>query len=185
LNKNAQDRLRLETLHEIVDELDYYRLLQLNQNCEQQEISVAFRQMSVQFHPDKSPHMDLTDKSTYIFTSINEAFRVLKSPESRMSYDHQLAQGQIRIDDTVLQSDGVKSRSNDPSQAATTDNSKKYWTLGLQDYETGNFDSAILNIRFALQFEPKNEVFQEWLEKAQEAAKKAPKKESNPYKLRL
>ena len=185
MNKNDQERLRLVTLHEIVDELDYYRLLQLDQNCEQQEISAAFRKMSVQFHPDKSTHTDLVDKSTYIFTSINEAFRVLKTPESRMSYDHLLANGQLRIDDTVLQSDGGRSSSNDPSQAATTDNSKKYWTLGLQDYDSGNFDSAILNMQFALQFEPYNEIFQEWLTKAKQASKKAPKKEANPYKLRL
>ena len=47
------------------------------------------------------------------------------------------------------------------------------------------FESAILNIKFAIQFEPKNEVFAEWLEKAKEESKKAPQKDKNPFKLRL
>ena len=41
------------------------------------------------------------------------------------------------------------------------------------------------NIKFALQFEPDNEVFKEWMEKAKDADNKAIKKEKNPYKLRI
>ena len=47
------------------------------------------------------------------------------------------------------------------------------------------YESAVLNIKFALQFERDNEVFAEWLDKAKEAAQKAPKKEKNPFKIRL
>ena len=43
-----------------------------------------------------------------------------------------------------------------------------------------------MNIQFALNFERDNEVFKEWLEKAEKAAKeKSSKKEKNPYKLRF
>ena len=64
-------------------------------------------------------------------------------------------------------------------------NSKKYWTLALSDYESGRYESAILNIKFAIQFEPDNDIFKEWLEKAKKAEEAAPKKEKNPYKLRI
>ena len=41
------------------------------------------------------------------------------------------------------------------------------------------YDSAIMNIKFALQFERDNEVFQEWLEKGQNSCKKKPLKEES------
>ena len=44
----------------------------------------------------------------------------------------------------------------------------------MTDYESGRFESAILNIKFAIQFEPDNDVFKEWLEKAVNADSKSP-----------
>ena len=179
-----RNEIRLNALHEIVDDLDYYQLLKLEQNCEQKEIAKAFKRESQLLHPDNSPEK-LKDKATYIYTAINEAFRILKEPESRLSYDGLLSIGQIRAEDTALKTGSERSSANDPSKAAQTEQAKKYWLLALADMDAKRFDSAILNIRFAMQFEPKNEVFQEWLQKAKEESKKAPQKDKNPFKLRL
>ena len=176
--------IRLNTLYDIVDELDYYQLLKLKSDCTQSQIPLAFEKESKELHPDHAP-TELKDKANYIFSAINEAFRILKSPESRLEYDGLLSNGNIRIEETVLRSGAERSSANDPSRAATTEQGKKYWLMGLADMDAERFDSAVLNIRFALQFERDNEVFQEWFEKAQESAKKAPKKEKNPFKIRL
>lgn len=180
----SRKSVRLNTLYDIVDELDYYQLLKLKYDCAQSQISVSFEQESKKLHPDTAPS-ELKDKANYIFSAINEAFRILKDPDSRLEYDGLLSNGQIRIEDTVLRSGAERSSANDPSKAAQTEQGKKYWLMGLADMDAERFDSAILNIKFALQFERDNEVFQEWLEKAKEAAQKAPKKEKNPFKLRL
>ena len=186
MSEKLKTKVMLETLHEIVDELDYYQLLKLKSDCDQGQISAAFRKESQSLHPDRSATVeDVKEKATYIYTAINEAFRVLKDPDSRLVYDSLLVKGQIRVDDTALKSNKERQQSNDPSTAATTEQSKKYWALALADYDAKRFEGAILNIKFALQFEPKNEIFKEWLDKAIEAEKKAPKKEKNPYKLRL
>ena len=176
--------IRLNALHEIVDDLDYYQLLKLAPTCEQSEIAEAFKQESMILHPDKAS-AELKDKATYIYTAIKEAHRILKDPESRLVYDGLLSMGQIRAEDTALKTGAERSSSNDPTKAAQTDQAKKYWLLALADMDAKRFESAILNIKFAMQFEPKNEVFQEWLQKAKDESKKAPQKDKNPFKLRL
>jgi curved DNA-binding protein CbpA len=181
-----RERIEWETLYEIVDELNYYQLLRLSPECGQAEIPQAFRRESQRLHPDQAATLpDMKEKSTYVFTAINEAFRVLKAADSRLAYDSLLESGQIRTQDTALKTEGDRGSSNDPANAATMDTSKKYWQLGLAAFDAKDYESSIMQIKFALQFEPKNEIFQEWLEKAKAELKKAPKKEKNPYKLRL
>lgn len=180
----TRSEIRLNALYEIVDDLDYYQLLKLTATCEQTAIAMAFKRESQTLHPDKSP-TDLKEKATYIYTAIQEAHRILKDPDSRLVYDGLLSKGQIRVEDTALKTGSERSSANDPSKAAQTEQAKKYWLLALADMDAKRFESAILNIKFAIQFEPKNEVFTEWLEKAKEESKKAPQKDKNPFKLRL
>ena len=176
--------IRINTLYDIVDDLDYYQLLKLKPNCAQKTISTAFQAQSKELHPDQAPK-ELADKANYIFTAITEAHRILQEPQSRLEYDGLLNNGVIRVEDTALRSGAERSSSNDPTKAAQTEQSKKYWLLGLADMDAERYESAIMNIKFALQFERDNEVFQEWLEKAKQAAEEAPQKEKNPFKIRL
>ena len=47
------------------------------------------------------------------------------------------------------------------------DNSKKYWLMALDDMEKEKFSSAVINIKFALQFETDSdakEIFEQYLE---------------------
>ena len=63
---------------------------------------------------------------------------------------------------------------------------EKYWKMALRDIKDESWKSAVMNIKFALTFEPKNEVFQEHLKEAEAAFKEADaKREKNPYKLRI
>ena len=58
--------------------------------------------------------------------------------------------------------------------------------MALSDWKNKAYGACVMNIKFALNFEPDNEVFKEWLAKADEAQKEADsKKEKNPYKLRI
>ena len=78
--------VRINTLYEIVDDLDYYQLLKQNPDCKQSSIAPAFQAQSKAHHPDNAPS-ELKDKANYIFTAINEAFRILKEPQTRLEYD--------------------------------------------------------------------------------------------------
>ena len=74
----------------------------------------------------------------------------------------------------------------DPSKAARTPKGEQYWRRGLQCFGEGDFNGAVMQMNFALQFEADNAVFREYLEKAKAAlaAKKADKT-GNTYRIRL
>lgn len=188
MDPRLRTTVELETLHELVDELDYYRLLRLAPGCAQEDIGAAFRRESRRLHPDRLAALKdgaLKDKANYIYTAVNEAFRTLKDPVVRLQYDQELAAGNIRISNTALKKADQVRNSEDPAQAATNERSEKFWKLALRAWGEKKYLSCIQNIKFALQFEPDNEVFKEWLAKAQEADKNDTSKKKNPYKLRI
>ena len=60
--------------------------------------------------------------------------------------------------------------------------------MGLDDMEKEKYASAVINIKFALQFETDSdakELFVQYLEKAEEGKANAPKSQHNAYKIRL
>jgi curved DNA-binding protein len=63
---------------------DYYKILGLSRNADQNEIKKAYRKLAKKYHPDVNPG-DKTagDK----FSEINEAHEVLSDPEKRKKYD--------------------------------------------------------------------------------------------------
>jgi DnaJ-class molecular chaperone len=184
---NSSLLIKVETLYSIIDELNYYQILRLKQDCIQSEITDAYKMQANFYHPKQFEEQssDILDQVQYISLSIKEAYHSLKDIEGRLGYDAKLERGTLRINDTKLTRGLDRQTSNDPRKAATNEKAKKYWLLGLQAFEAKEYDNATMQIQFALQFEPTNETFLEWLEKSKEAAKKAPKKNNNPYKLRL
>ena len=88
------------------------------------------------------------------------------------------------IDDTQL-AQVQDQNNNDLSSAAMTENGKKYWMLALEAFENKDFHSALLQVGFALQYESSNETFKEFKAQVEVEAKKAPKANNNPYKIRL
>ena len=178
--------LEINTLFDFIDELNYYEMLCLTPNCTLEDIEWQYQEMARQFHPDlldNAPE-DVTEQSQYLMLSFHEAKETLSSISSRLQYDAQLVQGQIRIENTQLaqvQDQGA----NDPANAAMTEDGKKWWTLALEAFENQNYSGAVINVGFALQYESNNEAFLELKAKAEEEAKKAPKQNNNPYKIRL
>jgi hypothetical protein len=57
--------------------------------------------------------------------------------------------------------------------------------MALKDWEDKNFKGCVMNIQFALTFEPENEIMKEWLTKAKEVSSKQSSETKNPYKLRI
>ena len=190
--KIAQQRkLQLETLYSIVDELNYYEILGLSRLAHQSEIEPAFRAKTQQFHPSVlqasglEQDAELMDRWEYVLLSFKEARDKLIDPPDRIRADLDIDTGQLRAADTELTRGLERQSAQDPAHAANSDTSKRFWVNGLQAFESGDYQTAMLQIGFALQFEPNNEVFKEWLAKAKEENKKAPKQNLNPYKLRL
>jgi molecular chaperone DnaJ len=63
---------------------DYYEVLGVTRTATSSEISVAYRKLAVQFHPDRNPgDSDATEK----FKEAAEAFEVLNDSDKRSRYD--------------------------------------------------------------------------------------------------
>jgi curved DNA-binding protein len=63
---------------------DYYQILGVSREANGDEIKKAFRQLALQFHPDRNPGDKGAEER---FKEIGEAYGVLIDPEKRQSYD--------------------------------------------------------------------------------------------------
>ncbi len=63
---------------------DYYEVLNVSRDADQETIKKAFRQMAVKYHPDKNPgNKEAEDK----FKEAATAYEILGNPEKRSQYD--------------------------------------------------------------------------------------------------
>lgn len=62
---------------------DYYKIFEISQNSNDNDIKKAFRNQAIKWHPDKNQGID----TTLHMQEINEAYLILKDKESRERYD--------------------------------------------------------------------------------------------------
>ena len=65
---------------------DYYEILELTNDCSQEDISEAYRNLSLKYHPSKAL---LNEKEVYEihFQKLSEAYEVLSDPNKKGIYD--------------------------------------------------------------------------------------------------
>lgn len=66
-----------------MNESDYYELLQVAENADQQQIKESYRKLAFQYHPDRNQDPESSMK----MKAINEAYAVLSNSEKRREYD--------------------------------------------------------------------------------------------------
>lgn len=63
---------------------DYYRILGVDRNANEDQIKKAYRKMAMQYHPDKNPDNPEAESK---FKEAAEAYDVLSSPDKKSNYD--------------------------------------------------------------------------------------------------
>lgn len=63
---------------------DYYKVLGVDRDADEQDIKRAYRKLALKYHPDKNPDNDEAEER---FKGINEAYEVLGDPDKRAKYD--------------------------------------------------------------------------------------------------
>lgn len=66
--------------------MDYYRALQVTRDADSSVIERAYKALSLKHHPDRVS-ADRRADATVRMQALNEAYQVLKDPESRRRYD--------------------------------------------------------------------------------------------------
>jgi curved DNA-binding protein CbpA len=64
---------------------DYYRILGIQKNANQNQIKKGYRKMSMKWHPDKN--QDNKEQAQKNMLDINRAYEVLSDPEKKVRYD--------------------------------------------------------------------------------------------------
>jgi curved DNA-binding protein CbpA len=79
---------------------DYYKVLGVSEDAEQDQIKKAYRKLALQWHPDKNP--DNVKVAEEKFKEIGEAYSVLSDPEKRKKYDKY---GTIEFEEPEMEED--------------------------------------------------------------------------------
>lgn len=73
-----------------MDMADYYQILEVSRDANQDEVKKAYRKKALQFHPDKNPGNAEAEKR---FKEISEAYEVLSDEKKRKVYDRHGKEG--------------------------------------------------------------------------------------------
>ncbi len=158
-------RLEIDALAKIMDELDYYQLLQVAPEVSKRDLKLAYYQISRTYHPDSNRGLDakVRESCHRISKVMTEAYCVLRDPRKRKAYDaHLESGGGMRIQLAAARAAHAKTESE--KRTGTTPQGKQFLLKAEADLRRENFTGAIQNLQMALTFEPGNAHFKELLE---------------------
>ena len=148
----------IRALARLVDRMDYYRLLRVEQSAPSGKIRSAYHEARRRFHPDaffRAPD-DIRTAVDRIAKRITEAYTVLRDEVRRSSYDTALERGALRFDAEAQGT--VRQRTEEKTGA--TPNGRRFYALSLEEERKGDLARAIGQLKMALTFERDNPSFQ-------------------------
>ena len=166
------DPLEIAALSKIMDELDYYQLLNVEPGASTADIRKAFHVSSRNFHPDANRDLEgeLREQCRQISKRITEAYCVLRDARRRNAYDSRVSEGDsLRIQLAEAKNAHVEQRKAERSGA--TAQGRQFHGKAEADLKTGNLVGAIRNIQMALTFEAGNAGFKAMLDELRERQK--------------
>jgi curved DNA-binding protein CbpA len=190
-------QVEVETLHGVLGDLDYYRLLKLKGGAPIPEVERAYTEQSQRFHPDRFFGVrdpKLMKKITAIFKKVTEGYQVLKNPELKKMYDEKLGvrrKGSSAVSEAGKRAHVSKATLEQEKAALDADTvvsdkrAKKYWDLAKIAESNQDWNGVVMNIQFAMNYEPDNPLLQQRVEEAKVKMRSKNKKNKNPYKIKI
>jgi DnaJ-class molecular chaperone len=168
----AVEPLEIAALSKIMDELDYYQLLNIEPGASTAEVRKAFHISSRNFHPDANRGLvgELREQCQQISKRITEAYCVLRDTRRRNAYDAKVSEGDsLRIQIAEAKSAHVEQRK--AQRTGATAQGRQFHGKAEADLKAGNLTGAIQNIQMALTFEAGNAGFKAMLDELRERKK--------------
>jgi DnaJ-class molecular chaperone len=156
----------IRALAGILEELDYYEVLELGVDAPMSAVRSAYHRASRRFHPDahrsEPPEVQLV--VARVAKRIAEAYSVLRDPRRRQVYDRQLAADRARLRMPLAAAEAEADRQRREEREGRTPNGRRYFALARADLARGDRVAAERNLRTALTFEPDNEFIRRTLD---------------------
>lgn len=156
----------LRALAKVLDELDYYELLEAPRGVGGIAVREAYHAASRRFHPDANRHLEpeLRTAVERIAKRVTEAYSVLRDPRRRKLYDERLAGGGGERRLPLVESAAAASQRSREEREGKTPQGRRFFAQATSDLARGDAAGAIRNLQMALTFEPGNSVFKEKLD---------------------
>lgn len=182
-------KYEVEALHEVIEEVDFYALLQIPRNANAQQVAEAFAIESRKYHPDRFfgiRDAHFVRKLTAIYRKISEANSVLRDTALRSRYDQRL--GIVDVTDgynTSLQTleFEVKEEQKARRLVCTTRQGRRYYELAMTAQRNADLSGMVMNLQFALSFERDNEALNKLLATSKDQLSE--EKAKQPYKVKV
>jgi curved DNA-binding protein CbpA len=193
---DIRKKIEVEALADVLEDLDYYRLLKLKPGSPIPEVEKAFARQSQEFHPDRffgvrDPHF--MKKVTQIFKKVTEAYQVLRDPELKKMYDSKLGLRDGKSASGLTGKKGhmgkaaleAEKEALDADEVVTDKRARKYWDLVKIAEMNEDWNGVVMNVGFALTYEPDNVVLKDKLAIAKVKMHEKKSKNLNPYKIKI
>jgi DnaJ-class molecular chaperone len=164
----------VRALASLVDELDYYQLLEIGRDAPASAVKRAYYAVTRRLHPDANRDLAAPDRETLecVARRVSEAYQVLRDGRRRKAYDSQLAAGSgARMQLAEAEAQAEKEALD--HHLGRTPNGRRFFNLARADLERGDLVAAGRNLRTALTFEPGNPYFKKKLDEVAAAQRSA------------
>ncbi len=163
---------QIRALHERLDTLTYYDLLQVPRDVDAETLQITFHALTRRHHPD---HADagLLEAINAVYRRMNEAYSTLKSPRRRRAYDEGLVGAPHTWRLRLSEEDHEAARRHERVRRGSTRVGDYYWRRAREVLETARESEVSIRpalresarlLRVAMAFEPDNEHFRHALE---------------------
>ena len=174
----------VRALSGLIDELDYYQLLEISGDAPSSVVKRAYYQATRRLHPDHNRHLDGGDRVALerIARRVAEAYQVLRDAGRRKAYDEQLSAEDKATRIQLVQAEAKAGQDALEAQMGKTPNGRRFFGLARGDLERKDLESAKRNLKMAMTFEPSNDAFKKKLAEIETGLKKSPS--ANPHTIR-
>ena len=167
---DAQFLIEVETLATVLDQLDYYGVLKLEQGAGAADVKFAYYRESRAFHPDRYAAVEsaaVREMIGRIYRRINEAYTVLRDDQKRVRYladisgpDRMKKLRFTEAEESAVQADQKRKQEE---QLGQTPNGRKFYAAALIEINAQRWEAAERALKSALMYEAANPRFKEAL----------------------
>jgi curved DNA-binding protein CbpA len=161
--------IEAQALGQIIDELDYFQILKLEQTAVADDIKAAYFRESRLYHPDQFfavPDGETKRAVAKIYKRVNEAFMVLRDDRKRAKYlvDVNGPDRAKKLRFTDASEEELKRAREE--ELGKTPQGRKMFQQALLELEGGRPAQAVQALRMALMYEKDNKLIQAKLDEA-------------------